>query len=825
MPPLVNAAINWFSWLSSSIRAAVGPIVALTVTAFVSAFFWGLSKAKSEDRSRSYTIPNLPTQQISAVSAVVARDAILNNDSHQTAMKTYSSHPDSLALLPPSSPRSSSPNPSHKAGGSSSSLIIGSIPGSPYEPSSQLARSYSARRHLTADVILPEITSPETPNGMRSENAPSFAVLQHRRSALLPFQGFGEPRRQSSLSGSSSPISFGVAIVNAASSTGAGAGGGGAGGGSKSGEQSAHSAERISCNTLSVSPQQGSPRRRSSVVVIPPMQICPGDLLVYGSNPSTVNSSGNGGSSTSGKPPKSAFSFERHTPYHSVKESPDPIGSTASLQLSETGSGAGSGEGRKKPWSIMKLFDRSSRTKSEIGNLEDQLLTLKTSEFEDNALMRYKILHWSDLTPVSDDLSESEIKRREAIWEMFQSELVLLMDHLLVIKHVFLEPLKQLQVEGFVMHVEPDKLFGNLDELCAANYELCVNFAEMMEDAAKELEPPQFVSIDRIVDLLHKTSVQEFESDDETALTFQRYCLNYINALNYLESVRKHEDFNEYEKFCSQDRRCHRLQLTDLLVTPVQHTMKRPLLLREICKHSEKCGYDCTRLKSLLEETESSLRGLDEKINWLRNFEKLQAIQKQLIWPSVIDLQDPKIYIPEVLKQHLAKQPCEGLILSPRRIIVQEGTLFMIENGKPVEMQVFLFDDMLLLTRKRKGLFKKQKSSVSDPNPGINSWSVAESSTRYIVYKQPMPLDRIMVHDMSPPDQGGGALKNSIVILHISRYQQIIGAVTLQASTEALKVLWLSKLRMTMDRWRSVHFDHKDTLEHSRNQISSVSEF
>jgi len=30
----------------------------------------------------------------------------------------------------------------------------------------------------------------------------------------------------------------------------------------------------------------------------------------------------------------------------------------------------------------------------------------------------------------------------------------------------FLEPLKKCQVEGLLMDVEPDTLFGNLDELC-----------------------------------------------------------------------------------------------------------------------------------------------------------------------------------------------------------------------------------------------------------------------------------------------------------------------------------------------------------------------
>lgn len=36
----------------------------------------------------------------------------------------------------------------------------------------------------------------------------------------------------------------------------------------------------------------------------------------------------------------------------------------------------------------------------------------------------------------------------------------------------FLEPLKKLQVDGYLMFVEPQDLFGNLDELCYVSKEL-----------------------------------------------------------------------------------------------------------------------------------------------------------------------------------------------------------------------------------------------------------------------------------------------------------------------------------------------------------------
>ena len=85
---------------------------------------------------------------------------------------------------------------------------------------------------------------------------------------------------------------------------------------------------------------------------------------------------------------------------------------------------------------------------------------------------------------------------------------------------------------------------------------------------------------------------------DPLLQAFHRYALNYINALNYLETLRRHQEFSEFEKvrlevarsvgiavsycqWCNKDPRCKKLQLTDLLVSPVHHIMKVPLLLKE----------------------------------------------------------------------------------------------------------------------------------------------------------------------------------------------------------------------------------------------------
>ena len=50
----------------------------------------------------------------------------------------------------------------------------------------------------------------------------------------------------------------------------------------------------------------------------------------------------------------------------------------------------------------------------------------------------------------------------------------------MVLKNVFMEPLKKIQVEGFAMFAEPEVLFGNLDELCCVTYAFCKEFLSLI---------------------------------------------------------------------------------------------------------------------------------------------------------------------------------------------------------------------------------------------------------------------------------------------------------------------------------------------------------
>lgn len=78
------------------------------------------------------------------------------------------------------------------------------------------------------------------------------------------------------------------------------------------------------------------------------------------------------------------------------------------------------------------------------------------------------------------------------------------------------------------------------------------------------------------------------------------------------------------------------------------------------------------------------------------------------------------------LQGAISRQPCERLIVSPRRQIIMEGSLYLVDHNKPQEMYVILFDDMLLITRRKKGLHKKVSAAIKNWG-GRSNWRVLKT--------------------------------------------------------------------------------------------------
>ena len=63
------------------------------------------------------------------------------------------------------------------------------------------------------------------------------------------------------------------------------------------------------------------------------------------------------------------------------------------------------------------------------------------------------------------------------------------------------------------------------------------------------------------------------------------------------------------------------------------------------------------------------------------------------------------------------------------------------------------------------------------------------SSIKYVVYKQPLSLDRFFVHEVTPAESAISKLDNAFVLVCLNRFQQIVTVHTFQTESEQIKVL------------------------------------
>ncbi|ODN04137.1 Pleckstrin y domain-containing family G member 7 [Orchesella cincta] len=273
------------------------------------------------------------------------------------------------------------------------------------------------------------------------------------------------------------------------------------------------------------------------------------------------------------------------------------------------------------------------------------------------------------------------------------------------------------------------------------------------------------------------------------------------------------------KNLCMKDPRCKKLQLTDLLVSPVQHIMKVPLILKDIQSRTNE-PQEKELISQILEIQENSI---------------LHACRVPLSQSIGVKELYVKTWVPEFLRVALSRQPCDSIIVSPRRQIIHEGLLQLWDTGKPTETYVILFDDMLLITRRKKGLSKKeinvlftthyfiyvvvhivklivspvftlfphrfcQKSSLTENwqsacgKSGSVVGSGLETNHRYIVYRQPISLDRFFIHDIAEAENTSAKLDYAFVLVALNRFQQIVAVHTFQAPSDQVKVRSLSKL-------------------------------
>uniref|UniRef100_A0A8C3LND3 Pleckstrin homology and RhoGEF domain containing G7 n=1 Tax=Chrysolophus pictus TaxID=9089 RepID=A0A8C3LND3_CHRPC len=398
--------------------------------------------------------------------------------------------------------------------------------------------------------------------------------------------------------------------------------------------------------------------------------------------------------------------------------------------------------------------------------------------------------------------SRLQVKKEEAVWELFTSECTYFLDHLLVLKMIFMKTLKYLQSNEFLLDVDLWRLFANLEELNKISLSFVENFFETVKEHVSESGSPM-----NFISMLRKF----FQGD--LCQTHQIYCLNYTTAVFYLEKLRQREDFGIYLKWCEQKEQCRRLHLTELLVAPLHRLTRYPLLLNNIWKRStDKTEKDS--IWSLKEKVEKSIRDLEGKVKWLDNFQKFRQLHEVIIWPEVWD-RDKRFFVPECLKQSLRENGSENVLSSASRLLLHDGRLTLAESTRLLDVYLFLFDDFLLITKIKRN---KKKYGGSDtgltlvcPSLAPELQSVVREGGFCQVLDQPIPLDRLILKNVDPIHVTVFSLRNAFLIQHENRYGQCIAVFLLQAQTDSAKKTWMSQIERAISNYMKRQNQEKHT--------------
>ncbi|KAJ3188173.1 RHO1 GDP-GTP exchange protein 2 [Gaertneriomyces sp. JEL0708] len=353
---------------------------------------------------------------------------------------------------------------------------------------------------------------------------------------------------------------------------------------------------------------------------------------------------------------------------------------------------------------------------------------------------------------IVDTVSNSERKRQEIIFEAIQTEREFV-DDLELIKKVFIEPLRQggiidpERADSFIQEV-----FLNIDEIHKINAEL------LRRLLARQKECPV---VEKIGDVF-LSFANEFEA-------YVEYGARQAYAKHTLDQERTaNPEFNKFLQDCERRPECRKLPIQSFLGRPTTRMGRYPLFLRSVVDKAAPNNPDRTLVPQAMDVIKTILSKINKEAGEAENRLKLSLLQAQLTFNpgELVDL----------------------ALDDPARVAAREGALILRKGGNEIDLQVFLFDHALLLTKKKKnGTYKVYKRPIplellliADPGMQRRSSGIFSGSglTHAGSIKQPPPLPPVAI-----PDTKG----SPFTLIHLGRSNT---AYTLYAANQADRRSW-----------------------------------
>ncbi|KAI8050431.1 Dbl homology domain-containing protein [Syncephalis plumigaleata] len=323
-------------------------------------------------------------------------------------------------------------------------------------------------------------------------------------------------------------------------------------------------------------------------------------------------------------------------------------------------------------------------------------------------------------------MDEKERKRQESIFELIITEHVFLRN-MITVTEVFRRPL-----EAALSAQEIESVFLNLDEIIMYS-------ARLLNDLLRRQESDNRV-LTSIGDIftLHMSDMQCFHS----------YCSRESTAARRLQYHRSRDPrIVAILQEARQNPRSQKLDLSTLLIEPMQRITRYKLLLKQIHQLTSERSRDYKQLSNVVDGLETLLVETNESTRVLENIDRLREIN------SWVDLSD--------LGKHF--DLTGQTIHFEQRYIILDSVLVKANSGR--KLHAYLFTDMLLLTQP-----PKYRST---------------SGYKNAVYREPLLLNEIEI-------RGNPTLRKSsdccFQILHDSK------TITLKTANVGSKTKWVNEI-------------------------------
>ncbi|XP_055468402.1 rho guanine nucleotide exchange factor 3 isoform X4 [Psammomys obesus] len=286
---------------------------------------------------------------------------------------------------------------------------------------------------------------------------------------------------------------------------------------------------------------------------------------------------------------------------------------------------------------------------------------------------------WSETFDVcvNQVLTAKEIKRQEAIFELSQGEEDLIED-LKLAKKAYHDPMLKLSI---MTEQELNQIFGTLDSLIPLHEALLSQLRDVRKpDGSTEHVGPILVG--------WLPCLSSYDS----------YCSNQVAAKALLDHKKQDHRVQDFLQRCLESPFSRKLDLWNFLDIPRSRLVKYPLLLREILRHTPNDNPD----QQHLEEAINIIQGIVAEINTKTGESECRYYKERLL------------YLEEGQKDSL---------IDSSRVLCCHGEL---KNNRGVKLHVFLFQEVLVITR-----------AVTH-----------NEQLCYQLYRQPIPVKDLMLEDL-----------------------------------------------------------------------------